>query len=315
MQYFITFTKDGVKSSSSTTLYQPILRVTGVFTDPVAPVTAGAGQVQVDPDPASLARAGVPAGTIKFNASLSLSLSQLGQYSAGENFNGRRVLGSISPGGSRWFEGANETLDDPTYSIRVGHLSGVDSIFAPLSHIDQDPVTPGVQGLASSVCMQAFLYALAPLSRQADIELTWGDGGTIASVRDITNHVDVPFKETPQASWGFVPDANGNGKIDWLDITVWRRSAQAVNEITFCDAPNVAPAVALPAPGAGAKLVQTAVVTPASTTAASTDPAAWSATGQGFGLYIAGHFHIFQLRRGPSGRRDEVDAAGATPAS
>src|SRR6185312_4985910 len=224
-QYFITFTKDGVATPSSTVLNQPILNT---FSDPVS-VTAGAGQAAVDPDPASLQRAGVPAGFTHFNAALSLTVGRLGQWSAGENFFGRRNNANISDGGSRWFDGANETVDDPAYSIRVGHLAGVDSIYAPLSHIDQDPVTPGVQGPPSSVCMQAYLYSITPLTRQADIELTWGDGGTVASVRDITDHLNVPFAETPQASWGFVPDANGNGKIDWIDITYVEEIAQAVN--------------------------------------------------------------------------------------
>lgn len=295
MQYFITFNKDGTLSSSSTVVNQPILTTT--FGDPIS-VEAPAGQVPINPEPAALQKYGIPGGATTFNASLSLNIGQEGQWSAGENFNGRRDLGSISPGGSRWFDGANETLDDPTYSIRVGHVAGVDSIFAPLSHIDQDPVTPGVQAPAPSVCMQTFLYALAPFGRQADIELTWGDGGTIASVRDITHHIDVPFKDTPQGSWGFVPDANGNGKIDWMDITQVEEISQAVNEITFCDATNVDPAIDLPAPGAGSKLGQTAVVTPTSTTTSTTDPALQLSTGQGFGLYLAGHFHIFQLTGG-----------------
>ena len=100
---------------------------------------------------------------------------------------------NISPGGSRWFEGANETVDDPAYAIRVGHLTGVDTIFAPLSHIDQDPVLAGVQAPALSTCMQVFPYVAGPLGRNADIEVTWGAGGQVASVKDITDHVDVPF--------------------------------------------------------------------------------------------------------------------------
>jgi hypothetical protein len=296
MQYFITFDKDGTISSSNTVVNQPIL--TPVFADPIS-VEAPAGQVPINPEPAALVKFGIPTGATTFNASLSLDVGQHGQWSAGENFNGRRSLNSISPGGSRWFEGANETLDDPTYSIRVGHLTGVDTILAPLSHIDQDPVTPDVQapGLIS-VCMQAYLYTITPFGRQADMEVTWGDGGAIASVRDVTHHIDIPFKETPQGSWGFVPDADGNGKIDWIDINFVEDVSQAVNEITFCNADNVDPALTLPAPGAGAKLTQTAVVSPTSIIDNTTDPAATTTTGQGFGLYIAGHFHIFQLTGG-----------------
>src|SRR4029079_8248747 len=101
---------------------------------------------------------------------------------------GRRVLAAVSDGGSRWFDGANETGDDPAYSIRVVHLQGVATIFAPISHIDQDPVTVGVQAPVLSTCMQVFPYVVAAFGRQADIELTWGAGGQVASVKDITNH-------------------------------------------------------------------------------------------------------------------------------
>src|SRR4029079_16084178 len=110
---------------------------------------------------------------------------------------------------------------------------------------------------------------------QADIELTWGDGGTIASVREITSHLNVPFAETPQASYGFVPDADGNGKIDWIDINFVEEVSQAVATTTLCTGgtPAPLPDLALPAPGAGAKLTPTAVVTPVSTTSGTTDPA------------------------------------------
>lgn len=301
MQYFITFTRDGVPSSSSTVVNQPIL--TTVFGDPIS-VTAGAGQVAIDPDPAAIVRFGVPEGVTSFNASLALTVGQMGRWSGGENFNGRRDLANISPGGSRWFEGANETLDDPTYSIRVGHVNGVDSIFAPLSHIDQDPVTAGVQAPPPSTCMQVFGYAIAPFSRQADLELTWGAGGQIASVRDVTHHLAVPFKETPQAGWGIVPDGNGNGKIDWMDIGFVEdvlEVSEALGELPagFCANPTIpTPTVTYPAPGSGTKLSQTVTLSPVSSGTATTDPAALATTGQGFGLYIAGHYHIFHLTGG-----------------
>ena len=301
LQYFITFTRDGVSSSSSTVVYQPIL--TTVFADPVS-VTTPAGEVAIEPDPAAIERFGVPAGVTTFNASLALDVGQHGRWSAGENFNGRRDLANISPGGSRWFEGANEMVDDPTYSIRVGNLTGVDSIFAPLSHIDQDPVTAGVQTPPPSTCMQVLGYAISPFSRQADIELTWGAGGQIASVRDITHHLDVPFKETTQAGWGLVPDGNGNGKIDWLDIMYVEDALQVSKSLGelptgFCAAPSIpTPTVTFPAVGAGTRLSQTVALMPVSSGTASTDAAALPTTGQGFGLYLAGHYHIFHLTGG-----------------
>ena len=209
----------------------------------------------------------MPAGSVTFNAALGATLNQYIRFSAHENQLGRRLgatatppsggvdvpgsLQNVSPGGSRWFDGANETVDDPTYSIRVGHLAGVDTIFAPLSHIDQDPVTPGVQQPALSTCMQVFPYVVAELGRQADIELTWGPGGQVASVRDISDHLNVPFAQTPQASYGFIPDRNGNGVIDWTDIMGVEGVAEAVATFRPAPAPASAPSIMIPgrAPG------------------------------------------------------------------
>jgi hypothetical protein len=279
-------------------VFVPIL---AIFAEPIfrtAAVTPG----PVALDPATEAQFGLPAGSSPPAAGFSVTVSRHGENSAGENFFGRRVLANVSPGGSRWFEGANETLDDPAYAIRVGHLTGVDSIWAPLSHIDQDPVTPNpdgaIQAPPASVCMQMFNYHTSTFGRQADIEVVWGAGGTLASVRDLSTNIAVPFKPTPQSSYGFVTDNNGNGLVDWLDITQVEEVTQAHIHTGFCAPPNVAAGVTIPAPGAGAALSETAVSTPVSILAAGTSPAAHTQTGQGFGLYIAGHFHIFHLTGG-----------------
>jgi hypothetical protein len=147
--------------------------------------------------------------------------------------------------------------------------------------------------------MQILSYAITPFSRGADIEVTWGAGGQIASVRDITHHIAVPFKETPQAGWGFVPDANGNGKIDWLDILNVEDVLQVEQSLGFCIPPNnPGTPVTLPAPGSGAKLTQTPTISAVSSSTETTNPAAFATTGQGFGLYLAGHYHIFHLTGG-----------------
>ena len=305
-EYFVTYVGPVGTVQTRTVVRVPIL--SAVFGDPIV-VTNRINPGPVGLDPTTAEQFGVPADLNPPAAGLTVDVSRHGENSAGENFFGRRTGGaaagaadpllSTSPGGSRWFEGANETLDDPAYSIRVGHLTGVDSIFAPLSHIDQDPVTAGVQPPgATSVCMQMYNYVASTYGRQADIEVVWGAGGALASVRDLSTNVAVPFKATVQSSYGFVGDNNGNGVIDWLDIIPTEDVLQAHIHTGFCDAPNVAVPVALPAPGAGAPLTQTAAATPISILTPGTDPAGFTATGQGFGLYLAGHFHIFQLTGG-----------------
>ena len=310
-EYFVTYAGPVGNVQTRTVAGVPIL---SAFGEPIQEVTrVNPGPVGLEP--ATEAQFGLPAGINPPAAGLNITVSRHGEWSAGENFFGRRVGGATagsavamlntSPGGSRWFEGANETLDDPAYSIRVGHLTGVDSIFAPLSHIDQNPALANpdpaggvVQAPPASVCMQMYNYMTSTFGRQADIEVVWGAGGTLASVRDLSTNVSVPFKPTPQSSYGFVGDNNGNGRVDWLDIIPVEEVLQAHAHTGFCDAPNVALPVPLPAAGAGALLSQTAAATPVSILAAGTDPALHTQTGVGFGLYLAGHFHIFQLTGG-----------------
>ncbi len=312
-EYFVTYVGPVGTVQTRTIVRVPIH---SVFGEPVEVTTRiNPGPVGLDPETAN--EFGLPAGVQSPPAAgLEVTVSRHGENSAGENFFGRRTGGAAagaavpllntSPGGSRWFEGDNETLDDPAYSIRVGHLTGVDSIFAPLSHIDQDPVTPNpdpvagvVQAPPSSVCMQMYNYVASTYGRQADIELVWGAGGALASVRDLSLNVAVPFKPTVQSSYGFVTDNNGNGVVDWLDIIPTEDMLQAHIHTDFCGAAGgVAPTVTIPAPGAGAPLVEAAAATPVSILAAGTDPALHTQTGIGFGLYVAGHYHIFQLTGG-----------------
>src|SRR3989441_27849 len=136
-EFFVTYTAGTTKSSFRTVVFWPIW--TG-FSEP-ASSSAGLGGFPVTADSASATRVGVPNGFSKFNASVNATLTEYIQFSAQENAGGRRLLGSVSPGGSRWFTGADETVDHPTYSIRVGHIPGVDSIWAPISHVDNVPTT------------------------------------------------------------------------------------------------------------------------------------------------------------------------------
>jgi hypothetical protein len=279
-------------------MYQPIL--TTVFgDDPSVTTTTAGAAVPFDDD--QLARFGVPAGLGSLQANADIALGRHGNYSGGENFNGRRDFANYNIGGSRWFSGANEATDHPTYAIRVGRVTGADTVFAPLSHIDQNAVLAGVQAPGNSVCMQVFLYGISPFARSADIELTWGPGGTIASVEDVTHRLPVPFRETPQAGWGFVPDGNGNGVIDWSDIAYTEDMLQVHNHVAFCaELFESQFGGILPDPGNGVKLLQTPQLLPVSlATPAGEAPAGFlPGTGTGFGLYLAGHYHIFQLTGG-----------------
>ena len=152
-------------------------------------------------DPTTAARYGIPAGAgAPMRPSGSTSISTSNPRPSRARPRGGNLLndaggstGQISPGGSRWFSGDNETVDHPGVGIRVGHLDGVDTVWAPIHHTDMDPVTPGAQAAANSANIQFFGYGGAGLSREADVQITWGAGGAVESVRDLTHHLAVHF--------------------------------------------------------------------------------------------------------------------------
>jgi len=302
---FATFTQGTSVTHVAAELHEPIW--TG-FSEPSS-ATNSLGQAAVSADTVASARFGIPAGFAQFNASVLGTFHELIRASQMENQLGRREGGAtatsganavlnVQPGGSRWFDGANEALAHPTIGIRVGHVAGVDSIVYFGSHIDIDPATAGVQrpaganidGTALSTAQQCAPYALAGLGRQADIELTWGAAGAIASVRDKTHHVAVPFQTTPGASWGFFRDNNANGKIDWRDMDQVEGVNQSNIGLTFCAPSN--PTTGL--------LFNSAAVAPTSNayTGTAQTSATFATTGSGFGLYINGQYFIFELTGG-----------------
>jgi hypothetical protein len=54
-------------------------------------------------------------------------------------------------------------------------------------------------------------------TRAADVQFKW-TGGQLTSVTDITHDVPVIFKPTPQASYGFLQDGNGDGVLNFNDV-------------------------------------------------------------------------------------------------
>jgi hypothetical protein len=307
-EYFVTFQRGATRQSFRTPVHWPIWD--GFGGSEVDDGSGTLGAFPVSADSASQARFGIPNGFSRFSAAVGVTLSHYILYSSHEGQQSRRLRPSAtgssigySPGGSRWFEGADESVNDPAYGVRAGHLTGVDSIFAPLSHIDADPVAPGGQaytpdfgdanGNTMRTVMQCQAYFFAMMGRQADIEVTWGAAGTIASVRDVTDRVNVPFRNQPDGSYGFIGDANGNGKIDWRDFDRLEGVAQSNDNLTFCAGTD-------PGPGNRALLVAQPVIMSVSTSATGTAGtlATMPTTGTGFGMYINGQAFIFQLTGG-----------------
>ena len=301
--FYVTFDKDGVKTPFTTVV---VPSAWSSF-DGATFVEAQLGAQPVNIDPTAAAKYGIPS-TVTGNAAVGIVMRQFINMSSNEGQSARRNIaglnnantcngagnvasctqGSVSPGGSRWFSGPNETLDHPTYSIRVGHLPGVDTIFSPMNTIQIHPETPTVPGAgANQGSIQWFYWFSAGNAREADVVLTWGAGGQI-SLHDITHDIDVPFAENLNSSWGVVTDANGDGRINWPDFDYVPNIAEwnnyAIGDAFFpADPADYRP------------LVETVTASPVSIDYAV--PGALAAS-NGFGLYVNGERYIFQLTGG-----------------
>jgi hypothetical protein len=242
-------------------------------------------------------------------ATADATLNEAINYSSAEGPQNRRFYGDgLMHGGSRWFAGENETEPDPTRYMRVGHLEGVDTIFAPIGYTPFNSTTPSggdQQGNAQiDFEKQCHDRANAFSARQADVQVTWGEGGAV-TVRDITHNVDVPTTGYPDGTYGFVQDANGNGVIDWQDFNGMLRVWDQINDESIFGGGDCN--------GFDGGDLQTNIPTPLALLPTATlqtthidnfefgwaDPAngaaTWTGTGTGFGLYISGQRFIFEM--------------------
>ena len=309
---YMTFDRDGVRSPSVSDGYTPVwVAFAGNLPqyEGITHTEVTMGRGIVPPDPTAATQFSLPAGFPGFVANVVGTFPEMIIQSQLEGQTNRRDSGTCPnaiypgfgcgnrhmPGGSRWFSGANETTPDPTVGVRVGRLTGVDSVWAPIHHTAT--VLPGVPSgngtgfttqYGASTGMQCFAYAAGPLGRAADLRVTWGAAGAV-TVTDVTHGVPVSFKPTVQASYGFVTDGNGNGVIDWNDFDYISNMAPISRSIGFCNAP--------PAAAAGTSLTATPTVGPVSFNG-GTNISTYAAQGTGFGLYINGERYIFSLPGG-----------------
>ena len=305
--YFVTFDRDGAKQSFVVPTVHPVW--SSLEPDGATVHEAGLGAFAIEVDQGALLRYNLPGQALRTaNAAVGITQEQTIDWSAVEGQGARRnrfgdnvaafcaaatnCATSVSYGGSRWFSGANETVDHPTVGIRVGAVPGADTVWAPIHHTDIDGVLPAA-GYAASTGMQYFSYFAGPLSRAADVVLTWGAGGTVESVMDLTHHVPVPFNRNAQASYGFVQDGNADGKISWQDFNFIPNVCVALPVIGGANATDSCNGALAGADSVA--LVPTATVTPTSTVGTALPVAT---TGSGIGLYINGERFIFELTGG-----------------
>lgn len=280
---FHTVDRDGVRSVGWTDGWTPVWDAFG----PPGAITHSLFSAEVAADAATLEAIGAAQDAFFFTANVDALLDESIFNSASEGQVNRRAGGAGLPadliaGGSRWFDGTEETVPDPTRFIRVGHLTGVDTVWAPIHHTDIGDGT----AYPASGSMQCYSYAVSGIARVADIRVTWQNGTITAE--DVTHDVPVEFKPIGQQSWGFVRDGNANGMIDWQDFDYIDGIAPVIRVNGFCTQPPA---------GSETQLSQTPVVMATSTQGVASG---FSATGRGFGLYINAQRFIFET---PGGAR------------
>ena len=221
--------------------------------------------------------------------------------------------------GPRWWAGTpNENTDNPnggncapsigacandsatfanggrTVGLSAGALPGVDTIFHPQSY-NNTPNAPGrnLEALTSTV------------ARAADIKLYWGANGAVDSVIDVTHKVPIPFSTTINASWGILNDSSfilggtnaattrdaNNGKLTWSDAFC---VDPAPRFLARCGGAAQSPAVLMD------HATLSPIVAGRSISYDSTFSVKYVSGGNGFILYVNGHFFLMQMAALPA---------------
>ena len=264
--YFMTATTpDGV-----TQVRQEFPAPFGEFGAP-SEVSAEVVNAPVGPDLQRAQQLGISAGPLAgaFVAEIEYGPDDLS--SGSEAVAANRVHQIGEEGGSRWFSGSEPA--EPTIGQAAGALSGVDAIINTAHQYVQN------------AAVRWLVYLLSPMMRAVDYEVTWGANGEIASVRDVTHNVEVPFSPHYRGSWGVRNEVSGDGIVTFGDF--WLTSPVAE---WYCETP-----------GCHFDLERTARIQPLSTVPPGgfgLDVA--SADGTGFGLYIGGELFLFNTATLPA---------------
>ena len=195
--------------------------------------------------------------------------------------------------GSRWFDGANETMADPATGIfNFGQLTGVNTIYQPVPCWAIIPgADDGCPGGSANALFRRNMQTVYHGTRAADIQVYWGAPGVVDSVIDVTHNLVMPFVVGPEmlVGWGIRNDiaasslvqAPADGLIDQYDFG----HGPCFPERPSWTSPNCA----------SFPYLQTATLEPV-----DTGPIDGVADGNGFAMYINGHFFIFQTATLPT---------------
>ena len=267
---------------------------------------ASASFAAVSPDPGQAARFGGDS-TFSLYAQASLTAPGTWRLASWGRASVNQFPFNSDQAGPRWWAGsANEntpapnalmctpafgTCVQPDLTRNAGRLPGVTTLFH-LQAYSTVPNTPmrDLEGIGATV------------ARAADFSLYWNANGRVDSVIDVTHGVPVSFQPGIGPSWGFLTDSSfllsgtvsaitadqNNGLLTWSDV--------------FCVAP--VPAYlgqcggTLQSPAVLQNHARLSAAAATSSTYAGTSTL--SATGNGFILYLNGHFFLMQLATLPA---------------
>jgi hypothetical protein len=300
VKLYLAVDLDGEQTLEVVDIYVPWW---GAFGEEPLPQTFELVDTEIAFDPDAMESLGFPP-MLSGQARMTAEFNEAINNSAAAGPQNRRF--GLIHGGSRWFDGSSESVADPTRYIRVGHLSDVDTVWAPIAYT---PIDAGasVSCFGGTGCSQfekqCFERALAKLGRAADVRFTWG-GGTLAEVQDVTHGAGVPFAPKVRASWGFLTtDANGNGFIDWNDFNYLDPALEIIRDAVGGGECGGAGAGGFVPVGPSVDLVDTPSIVPTSTDGIADGQNFYeglSQTGEGFGLYVNGERYIFELSELPA---------------
>jgi hypothetical protein len=245
--------------------------------------------------------------TYTIYGSLTLSAPNMFRTATWGRGDANGLPGNSSWNGPRWWTGAaNETTDDPNglqchpasggcvqadLSRNAGAIPGV-GIFHENSYLTVQNAPPrNLEGV------------MATVARAADIKVKWGANGAIDSVFDMTHQVPVPFSTKIRASWGFLNDSSfilggtaqattrdaNNAQLTWTDAYCVDPIPAFINR---CGGAAQSPAV----------LQNHARLSPVVFQSSLYDGSlgAVAPTGNGFILYLNGHFFLMEMAALPA---------------
>jgi hypothetical protein len=195
-------------------------------------------------------------------------------------------------GGSRWFDGDNETMADPANGIfKFGQLTGVNTIYQPTPCWSIVPgADDGCPGGSANALFRRNLQTTYHGTRAADVKVYWGAPGVVDSVIDVTHNLVVAFVPGTNiiAGWGFRNDIAGSSLTQ-------APADGLLDQYDFGHGPCFPGRPSWSSPNcASFPFLQTATLEPVDV---DFDGAA---DGDGFAMYINGHFFIFQTAALPT---------------